>query len=142
MYHAKAVFGGVLVLLLALSHATAGVVLTVHTESLAGSGQSGIAMLYIEKSRLRIDSTEGGQNFTTIYRLDAPGGAVYWLIDNSVGTYVEITQEEMDQAIAILEELMTLPYQGALGRIQLELDPIWAPLESSEGFRLLQGAKG
>ena len=55
---------------------------------------------------------------------------------------IHVRNGQLDQAVEILEELMSVPYQGALGSIQLGLDPIWAPLESDSRIRLLQGAKG
>lgn len=48
---------------------------------------------------------------------------------------------QLDQAVEVLEELMIVPYHGALGSTQLELDPMWEPLEDEPGFKLLHGAK-
>lgn len=54
---------------------------------------------------------------------------------------VHVRNGELEQAVEILEELMSVPYHWALGSVQLDLDPIWAPLENDPRFRLLHGVK-
>jgi tetratricopeptide (TPR) repeat protein len=49
---------------------------------------------------------------------------------------------QLDQSVELLEKLMSIPYQQALGRNQLALDPIWEPLSREPRFRALARPTG
>lgn len=83
--------------------ATAATVIVVETESLTSGRKGGTAMVYVDDKCVRIDSNEGGSNFTIIYsgKGETP---VYWIIDRRERTYFEIDRKTMMQARRDLEQ--------------------------------------
>ena len=82
-----------LTLTLLLTTARAGIVIVTDTESFTAPEKSGRATVYLEKNRMRIDSTEGGGDVTVIYT--AVEEPLYWIIDRKTNSYVELDKEDM-----------------------------------------------
>lgn len=82
----------------------AGVVIVVDSEILTPKGAAGTATVYLDGKRLRIDSTEGGGDYTVLYRKDDNDQPGYWLIDRRESTYVEVSYEDMQRTRAQVEK--------------------------------------
>lgn len=80
-------------LVVAAASARAGVVVVIRTESFVAADQSGKATLYVDNDRVRIDSNEGGENYTVIY--STKNGQKYWIVDHDHGAYYEIGEADM-----------------------------------------------
>lgn len=96
--------------------ARAATVLVVETETFASGSTGGTATVTIEGDRIRIDSNEGGTDFTIIYG-EHEGRTSYLLINNKDRTYYEIDRETM------LETRKKLEKQIEVQRRQLEMVP-------------------
>ncbi|MFQ5511663.1 MAG: hypothetical protein ACE5EO_07425 [Candidatus Krumholzibacteriia bacterium] len=81
----------------------AGTVIVVDTETFTRPTSEGTATVYLEKNRLRIDSTEGGTDYTVIYDRGTENKPRYWLIDRRASTYVEVTWRDMQRIRAQAE---------------------------------------
>ncbi len=82
----------------------AGTVLVVDTETYTAPKSQGTATVYLEKKRMRIDSTEGGKDMTIIYKLNPKDEPHYWLIDRRASTYVEVTYADMQRIRVQVEQ--------------------------------------
>lgn len=91
---------------LAVSVAYAGSVISLETITYGNSALNGTATVYLEKDRMRIDSTEGGGDVTVIYNGAGQDNPFYWLVDNRRQTYIEIRQEELVAATRAMEDAM------------------------------------
>lgn len=81
----------------------AATILVVETESFTPGGKGGTAMVYVDEKSVRIDSNEGGGNFSIIY-LARDEKPVYWIIDRRERTYFEIDRETMVKTRRDLEQ--------------------------------------
>lgn len=75
--------------------ALAGTRIEIETQYFEQSKAAGIATIYLDGKRMRIDSTEGGGNYTVIYRTDGKT-PTYWVVDRAAKTYVELTEEDLE----------------------------------------------
>jgi hypothetical protein len=82
----------------------AGTVLVVDSETYTAPKSQGTATVYMEKRRMRIDSTEGGKEMTVIYTLNPKDEPHYVLIDRRASTYVEVTFADMKRIRAQVEK--------------------------------------
>ena len=103
---APAIFLGALVILGGANAAPAGTKMVVKTESLQGQGSGGTAVIYLSGMKARIDSDEGGGQYTVIYY----GGEdpIYWVIDRRARTYVEMRRKDMEAVQAQVEQAMKM----------------------------------
>jgi hypothetical protein len=99
-----AVLGLVIILALLPSDAAAGKVLIVETDSFDSQEASGTATIYLDKKRLRIDSTEGGGDISVIYNMQDAEAPFYWVLDRKSKTYMEFTKAEIDQMKTQIEK--------------------------------------
>jgi hypothetical protein len=90
-------------LIVAAGHAPAATVLVVDTESYVGTSKGGTATLYLDDTRMRIDSNEGGNEFTIIYHAAAEPPK-YWIIDRRANSYYEFDRSAMLKTRRDLEE--------------------------------------
>lgn len=122
---ALAIFLGALAILGGANAAPAGTKMVVKTESLQGQGNDGTAVIYLSGPRARIDSNEGGGEYTVIYY----GGEdpLYRVIDRRARTYVELTRQDMEAVQVQVEQAMKM--------FEEELSS--APLERREYLRQL-----
>jgi len=86
--------------------AHAGSIISLETITFGNSALNGTATVYLEKDRMRIDSTEGGGDVTVIYNGSGQDNPFYWLIDNHRQTYIQIREEELIEATRVMENAM------------------------------------
>ena len=103
---ALAISLGALAILGGANAAPAGTKMVVKTESLQGQGSDGTAVIYLSGMKARIDSNEGGGEYTVIYY----GGEdpVYWVIDRRARTYVEMRRQDMAAVQMQMEQAMKM----------------------------------
>lgn len=82
-----------------------GTVIKLNSE-LFGRTLSGSATIYLERSRLRIDSNEGGGSVSVIYMGTGEKGPYYWLIDHRDSSYIEIEKDDLIAARKDIEKVM------------------------------------
>ncbi len=126
-----------------VSVATAGTVVTLHTEYFSPDRADENATVYFDKNCVRFDAMQDDQDIALIFRNDLDSGPVCWVVDNTKGTYFEVNeetvkeiQEQIVQAKAMMEEqLKNVPpetraqYQkmieekmGKVGRTDLDIE--------------------
>lgn len=86
------------------SIATAGTVVELSTQSKKDGG--GDATMYLDKGKLRIDSSEKGKNYSVIYQIGGEDGMKYWIIDQDEKSYTVITQADIKKIQSQVEESM------------------------------------
>lgn len=78
----------------ATSGVWAGTVIRLRTEFVLEPSKNGTATIYLDKNRMRIDSTEGGAAVRVIY-VSEKKEPFYWLIDMEDSTYVKVRREDL-----------------------------------------------
>jgi hypothetical protein len=94
----------------------AATVIVVETESYVGTTKVGTATVYLDDARVRIDSDEGGNDFTVIYHA-IEGRPTYWVIDRKAKTYYEFdraamlkTRRDLEESIKVMRrQLKSMP---------------------------------
>ena len=83
--------------------ALAGSVIVLKTEGFGLNAPTSEATVYLDGTRIRIDSKETGADVTVIYNRPANKDGVFWLIDNQRRVYTEISRQTMLDAKADIE---------------------------------------
>jgi hypothetical protein len=95
-------FKCIAVFLLVLSFAHAGVYME-GTDTNRMQNQESTTKIYVDKDRLRVETTEEGRSMVIIFRQDKN---LFWVVDNDESEYREMTKEDLQKMKMQLDEGM------------------------------------